>query len=488
MTFTETPFWILTCIVFGLWLVFRRNYRISIGLLLASSVVFYGYHQPALLLLIFAYCVVNWGVALLTERSRRPRLMLGLGVAFNLLLLGYWKYTPMLLVTWARLALALDLPTSPAPAGDWAIPFGISFYAFTGIAYMVDVFRRVTPAEGNFFRYTLSAMFFPHLVAGPILRPSDFLEKLRPETIPEGPEAPLEALHLLARGFFRKLVLADRLALAIDPFFQHVSDSSTAGAWALPFVYLYALQIYFDFAGYTDIARGLGLLFGYRWPDNFNLPYLATSVQDFWRRWHMTLSLFLRDYLYLPLGGNRQGRWRVCVNLMLTMLLGGLWHGASWSFMLWGGLHGGYLVIHRLWSSLPFRERLQARTGIASVLWRLACMILTFHSVCLAWCFFRLTRLSESLACVRKWYSFDADKLFVGGSADVSLWLMLGLYACMVLAGRVIVRRLPSLGSAQAVHTPLARGFQWGFCAALLVLAVLLSPGGDKPPFIYFQF
>jgi D-alanyl-lipoteichoic acid acyltransferase DltB (MBOAT superfamily) len=306
--------------------------------------------------------------------------------------------------------------------------------------------------------------------------------------MPAGPETPLEALHLLARGFFRKLVLADRLALARDPFFQHVADSSTAGAWALPFVYLYALQIYFDFAGYTDIARGLGLLFGYRWPDNFNLPYLATSVQDFWRRWHMTLSLFLRDYLYLPLGGNRQGRWRVCLNLMLTMLLGGLWHGASWSFMLWGGLHGGYLIIHRIWSSLPFRERLQASTGIVSGLWRLACMLVTFHSVCLAWCFFRLTRLSGSLACVRKWYSFDADKLFVGGSADVSLWLMLGLYACMVLAGHLIVRRLPSLSSARTAPTSLARGFQWGFCAALLVLAVLLSPGGDKPPFIYFQF
>jgi len=355
MTFTESPFWILTAAVFGLWLVFPRNYRASIALLLTSSVIFYGYHKPVLLLLILAYCLVNWGAGLLTEHSSRPRLVLGIGVAFNLLVLGYWKYTPMLLATWARMAVSFELPSAAAPAGDWVIPFGISFYAFTGIAYMVDVYRRVTPAEPSFFRYTLSAMFFPHLVAGPILRPSDFLEKLRPATMPDRPEAPLEALHLLSRGFFRKMVLADRIALAIDPFFQHVADASTAGVWSLPYVYLYALQIYFDFAGYTDIARGLGLLFGFRWPENFDMPYLARSVQEFWRRWHMTLSLFLRDYLYLPLGGSRCGLLRTCCNLMLTMLLGGLWHGASWSFMLWGGLHGCYLIINRLWSGWPFR-------------------------------------------------------------------------------------------------------------------------------------
>ena len=158
--------------------------------------------------------------------------------------------------------------------------------------------------------------------------------------MPTRPLEPAEGAFLIARGFFKKLVLADSIAVAIDPFFANVSDPSTAGVWALPYIYLYALQIYFDFSGYTDIARGLGLWFGFRWPENFNWPYLATSVQDFWRRWHMTLSRFLRDYLYIPLGGSRGGPLRVAAALMVTMLLGGLWHGASWSFMLWGGLHG----------------------------------------------------------------------------------------------------------------------------------------------------
>jgi D-alanyl-lipoteichoic acid acyltransferase DltB (MBOAT superfamily) len=401
--------------------------------------------------------------------------------------LGYWKYTPLLLRTAARLALALDLPAAPVPPGDWLIPFGISFYAFTGIAYLVDVYRRVTPVETNFLRYTLSAMFFPHLVAGPILRPDEFLTQLRPGTMPTRPEAPLEAIQLLARGFFKKMVLADRIALAVDPFFAHVADTTTAGVWSLPYVYLYALQIYFDFSGYTDIARGLGLLFGFRWPDNFNLPYLASSVQDFWRRWHITLSRFLKDYLYIPLGGSRHGRWSTARNLMLTMLLGGLWHGASWSFMLWGGLHGLYLIIYQMWSGTRLRERLQ--TGGVGGWWRVLSVVLTFHCICLAWCFFRLSVLGESLACVQKWFVFDADKVFVGGVHDWSLWLLLALYGGLVWAVRQC-GKLPPLAHwrARPALAPLVGGFQWGAGVTLLLLAILLSPGGEAPPFIYFQF
>jgi alginate O-acetyltransferase complex protein AlgI len=489
MTFTEVPFWTLTAAVFCLWLAVRHNYRATIAVLLAGSIVFYGYHYWPLLFLIFAFCLIDWTTALWVERSRRPRLALGVGVTFNLLVLGYWKYTPLLLRTFARLAASAGLPlTVPAP-GDWIIPFGISFYSFTGIAYMVDVYRRVTPAERSLLRYTLSAMFFPHLVAGPILRPDEFLTKLRPEEMPTRTEAPLEAVFLLARGLFKKMVLADRIALAADPFFTHIGDISTAGVWALPYVYLYALQIYFDFSGYTDIARGLGLLFGFRWPDNFDRPYLATSVQDFWRRWHITLSRFLKDYLYVPLGGNRHGGWRTCLNLMITMLLGGLWHGASWSFMIWGGLHGAFLIVNRLWAATSLRQRLRGLSGLPRLLWQLACVALTFHCVCAAWCFFRLTDFTQSLTCIGKCFAFHGDKLFAGASGDVSLWLLLGLYGVLAWAlGRC--GRLPAWDGllAGARPAPLARGFLWGFSVTLLLLALLLSPGGDAPPFIYFQF
>jgi D-alanyl-lipoteichoic acid acyltransferase DltB (MBOAT superfamily) len=506
MSFTDLPFLVLLATVYLLWLCCRAHYRLCCAMLLTSSLIFYGYHQKWLLALLLVYCAVNWAVGCWLTRGSWPRVALAIGVAFNLLVLSYWKYTPLILRTLA----GFDLDVA-VPANDWAIPFGISFYAFTGIAYMVDVYRKVTPAEMSFWRYTLSAVFFPHLVAGPILRPDDFLTKLKPETLPARTEEPFEALMLLARGYFKKAVLADRIAIAIDPFFAHVAGAGTEGVWALPYVYLYAFQIYFDFSGYTDIARGLGLLFGYRWPDNFNLPYLAASVQDFWRRWHITLSLFLKDYLYVPLGGSRHGWWRTNLNLMVTMLLGGLWHGASWSFLLWGGIHGAMLVGHRCWqwlsravsggvvsgakdpqpatthhsSLMTHQAPLTIRHSLLTWMWHAFCVLLTFHGVCLAWCFFRLTVLSQSLTCVAKWFVFDPDKMFVGAAADPSLWLLLigyGILVGTVAAWKALVAR------PQTDWSPLTRGVAWGGCAALLVLAAVLSPGGEKPPFIYFQF
>ncbi|HZY89505.1 MAG TPA: MBOAT family O-acyltransferase [Gemmataceae bacterium] len=489
MTFTEPAFLWLLLATYGLWLLVRRREPAAVGLLLTASLVFYGHKHWGLLPLLLGCCVADWAVALWVARGRRPRTALAVGVTLNLLLLAYYKYTPLLVETAAR---AAGLRLSPQALGTlegWRVPFGISFYAFTGIAYMVDVYRRVTPAERSLVRYVLSAAFFPHLVAGPILRPNEFLAKLRPGQVPQRPEAPLEAFGLLARGLFKKLVLADRIALAIDPFFVHVNEPATAGVWALPYVYLYAWQIYFDFSAYTDIARGLGLLFGYRWPDNFHLPYLAESVAEFWRRWHVTLSRFLRDYLYVPLGGSRRGRWRTGVNLLATMLLGGLWHGASWSFLLWGGLHGSFLVLHRAWCLCPLRDALAAVTGWRRGLWRGCCVLLTFHGVCLAWCFFRLTALGESLACVRKWVAFDGDKRLVGGAADPSLWLALAGYGLAVAlaaaSGRLEVWARLRSGPAGAA---LWHGFQWGCRVAVLLLAALLAPGGAAPPFIYFQF
>jgi D-alanyl-lipoteichoic acid acyltransferase DltB (MBOAT superfamily) len=484
MTFTELRFWWLAAIAYVFWLIWRRSYGRRIAVLIIASVVFYGYHLWRLLPLIASYCVVDWAAALWLARSSRPRLGLSLGVAFNLGVLGYWKYTPLLL----RTARGLGVPISVPAITEWEIPFGISFYAFTGIAYLVDVYRSQVSADKNFWRYTLSAIFFPHLVAGPILRPNEFLTRLTPEQMPECSSAHLEALFLVARGLFRKMVLADRIADAIDPFFAHVAAPATAGVWSLPYIYLYALQIYFDFSGYTDIARGLGLLFGFRWPENFNRPYLAASVQEFWQRWHITLSRFLRDYLYIPLGGSRQGPLRTSINLLITMLLGGLWHGASWSFMIWGGLHGLYLVVHRAWSRSRWRSLLPT-TGLPVLVIRLAAVALTFHCVVFAWCFFRLTVFSASLVCIEKAFVFEPGKMFFGGTHDLSLGLLLTAYGLLAwLASSA--RRWPWLldTPARLALLPALRGFLWGFAAGLLILAVLLSPQGERPPFIYFQF
>ena len=487
MNFIEPGFRYFAPVVFVLWLLCRRREDWQVGLLLSASLIFYAIHQWKLLPILLGCVFVDWAVALWLGHTRRPRAVLAVGVGFNLTLLAFYKYTPLLLATAAGLLGRLDLtPPFAIPDGKWSIPFGISFYSFTGVAYLVDVYRHATPAQRSLVRYALSAVFFPHLVAGPILRPDEFLTQLRPGRMPRASLVPAEAAWLLARGFFQKMVLADRISLAIDPFFVHVGDPTTAGVWALPYVWLYALQIYFDFSAYTDIARGLGLLFGYRWPINFDWPYLAVSVADFWRRWHITLSRFLRDYLYIPLGGSRRGWWRTNLNLMITMLLGGLWHGASWSFLLWGGLHGSYLVAHRVWLLCPWRDRLARMTGPTELLWRGACIVLTFHAVCLAWCFFRLTVLADSLACVGKCLVFDTDKIWVAGAADASLWAALIAFPALGFIGGQAQHWLKE--RSRPVPAPLLRGFAWSFSLALLLLALLLSPSGDAPAFIYFQF
>jgi alginate O-acetyltransferase complex protein AlgI len=488
MTFVEIPFVAFFGVVYALWFACRRHYNANLFLLLAASLVFYGYHRWSLLFLVLAYCLVDWAVGYWMQRSGRPTLVLAIGVGFNLLVLGYWKYAPMLAATAAELARISGIVAPPMPSSDWTIPFGISFYSFTGIAYMVEVYRGTVPPERHLGRFCLYKMFFPQLVAGPILRPRDFLAHLQPGAMPTRVEAPLEASLLLARGYFKKLVLADRIALGIDPFFSNVSTSATEGVWALPYVYLYALQIYFDFSGYTDIARGLGLLFGFRWPLNFDAPYLATSITDFWRRWHITLSEFLRDYLYVPLGGNRGSRWRTYLNLMLTMLLGGLWHGASWSFMLWGALHGTLLTVHRMWSGCQTRRWVAAQAGVTGLVFRWLSIGLTFHCVCAAWCFFRLTVLNQSLACLKHWIRFDADKMFVGGSGDVSIWALLGVYFLGSWIAQSLANQAKIALERRWFDAPLTQGLLWGSAVALILLSLCLSPGGAVQPFIYFQF
>jgi alginate O-acetyltransferase complex protein AlgI len=489
VSFTDKSFLYFLPIFYVLWLATRRHHTAKLVAMLVGSLVFYSFNRWWTLPIILAFSVVDWATARAIAKTRQPFYPLVAGVTFNLGLLCYWKYTPLAVHTLAGLFGWKLTGDDIGLAGNWVIPIGISFYSFSGISYMVDVYRGLTPSEPSLLGYSLFTSFFPHLVAGPILRAREFLVHLRPEELPDRPIDPWEGTFLMARGYFKKAVLADSIAVAIDPFFAHVGDPSTAGVWSLPYVYLYALQIYFDFSGYTDIARGLGLWFGFRWPENFNLPYFATSVQDFWRRWHMTLSRFLRDYLYIPLGGNRGGFWRTSATLVVTMLLGGLWHGASWSFAVWGALHGLFLVANRHWGQTLLHVRLANLSGQAARIWTMVRIVLTFHAVCFAWCFFRLTDIRDSFACIGKWFLFDADKMFAGGSGSTSLWLAIAAYLAAAACAMIVTRHgsistFPRLVAA----LPFARGASWGVAISMLMLAFLLAPGGDKPPFIYFAF
>jgi alginate O-acetyltransferase complex protein AlgI len=313
--------------------------------------------------------------------------------------------------------------------------------------------------------------FFAHLVAGPIVRASEFVPQLDERPDPRYVETS-EAFMLIFRGLFKKVVISSYMATVVDPVFALPSGrSSWEVLWA---IYAYAIQIYADFSGYTDMAIGLALLLGIRFPQNFDSPYRALSLQDFWRRWHMTLSRWLRDYLYIPLGGNRGSELFTYRNLFLTMVIGGLWHGANWTFVIWGAIHGGFLVGERV---VKKAWAVRGAIGLPPRLVRVLQWILTFNVVCLAWVFFRAPNLSDALAVLERLVSFG------GSSALVTGLLMFTIVA--MLASQFVPQRIPTQITVQ--FSKLAPVVQMLALGAVLVLIDALGPEGIAP-FIYFQF
>src|SRR5687767_15339429 len=434
--------------------------------ILVASHLFYGWVDWRWVLLLVASSIVNTFAAQVIARTpsqvTRRRALIA-AVAFDLGLLGVFKYLGFFV---SELDGALDSIGlgSPLPLVQIVLPIGISFFTFQAISYVVDVYRGVTPAASLVDVAILQA-FFPHLVAGPIVRANELLPQLR---TPRDPRAVLAgpALFMIVGGLLKKTVIADELARrVVDPVYSDPSAHS-AGELTLAF-YGFAAQIYCDFSGYTDMAIGLALLLGYQLPQNFNRPYLALSVRDFWRRWHMTLSRWLRDYLYIPLGGNRHGSRRTYRNLMLTMLLSGLWHGAAWTFVIWGGIHGTALSVER-WG----RERWVGFRLPAWLAW-----LVTFHVVCLAWVFFRAPDLGTA-------FDVLGGLGLSGPSPLVTLPLVL-----LVVTG-VAIQALPPAwwrdAEAWLVTRPIA--LQGAAVGAVIVAADAAVGQQGVAPFIYFQF
>ncbi len=367
--------------VLGFHLLRRAPFRVAIGWLVLASLLYYGWWNPPDLLVIGASCIANFFLGRHISKhlnTRRAKIVLALGVAANLSVIGYYKYAGLFAKTWDALTGAgLAIP-------DLFMPLGISFFTFQQIAYLVDAHRGET-REYHFTDYLLFVTFFPQLIAGPIVHHKEMLPQFQ-----RGRGRGVRSLDLsigmsyISIGLFKKVVMADYLARTATPLFALAASGdrplTMSEGWAAALAY--ALQIYFDFSGYSDMAIGSARLFGIRLPLNFHSPYKATSVADFWRRWHITLSRFLRDYLYIPLGGNRKGIPRRYANLMITMLLGGLWHGAGWTFALWGALHGLYLCINNAWAWLRHRLSL-------APLPRPLAIALTFLAVLVAWVPFR---------------------------------------------------------------------------------------------------
>jgi alginate O-acetyltransferase complex protein AlgI len=434
--------------------------------ILLASYVFYAAWDWRFVSLLIAVTVVSQGGATLISRirgERKRRRMLVITLLFLLGLLAWFKYYGFFATSLANLLGTVGLG-APLPLLQVVLPVGISFFTFQAVSYVMDVYRGdlepATPIDAAVY-----LAFFPHLVAGPIVRASEFVPQLRRPRDPRQVEG-ARAFTLIASGLFKKGVVANLLATSlVDPVFS--TPSAHSAGEIIVAIYGYAVQIYADFSGYTDMAIGLALLLGFRFPDNFDRPYTAVSLQDFWRRWHMTLSRWLRDYLYIPLGGNAGSQRRTQRNLLLTMILGGLWHGAAWTFVIWGAIHGlGMAVERRLfadgrgWSSNPIVAR-----------------IITFHIVCFAWVFFR----AGSLPAVG---TILSRALTAWGEAPLVTPLIV-----LVIVAAIAVQFIPRdvgrrLQVAFSHYGPLAQG---AVLAVALLVTDALGPQGVAP-FIYFQF
>ncbi len=447
--------------------------------MVAASAVFYGWWDWRFLGLLAGSILGNWALAALLYRLDRQRellrrLLSALAVTLNLALLGFFKYYGFFSLAVLD-ALAAEPTAPPLPLLNIVLPVGISFFTFQALSYVVDVSRgKLEPV--NLLDVAVFLSFFPQLVAGPIVRASEFLPQLSSQSRSD-PIMSHEAAWLIGRGLFKKVVISSYLAQTIvDPVFASTSVASRADLWLA--MYSYAIQIYADFSGYTDIAIGLALLLGFRFPQNFDNPYRATSIRDFWRRWHQTLSRWLRDYLYIPLGGSRKGKILTYRNLMLTMVLGGLWHGAAWTFVSWGAIHGIVLAIERLSTERPRRGRTELAQSPAFQPLR---WFVTFHIVCLAWIFFRAGSLNQALDFLTGLIQAPPT----GSSIQPSQILLL----ILIIVGALIFQLAPPnfgerIRSSLSRQHPVSQGAALG---AWFALVVALGPQGVSP-FIYFQF
>jgi alginate O-acetyltransferase complex protein AlgI len=441
--------------------------RATAAFLILSSLFFYGWWDWHYLFLFGFSILFNFGWSLLIVprqshdplRERRRRFLLGVGIVVNIALLGYFKYRAFVVgsVVWILHA-------------HWRLhavmlPLAVSFFTFEQITFLTSIYRG-EPGARDFVSYCLFIAFFPHLIAGPIVRYEEIYPQLNRNTNFRLTAPNLaEGLMIFAIGLFKKVIIADTFRLIVNPLFDRVALISFFDAWggALAF----ALEIYFDFSGYSDMAIGLARMFGVRFPENFDSPYKARSVIEFWRRWHITLSFFLRDYLYIPLGGNRRGEFRRYLNLSATMLLGGLWHGANWTFVMWGALHGAFLSINHLWADS--KRRLPDAAAWA----------LTFVGVTAAWVFFRAPTFARAglfLAGMTGFngFAFSAVEYSIGWREISRIGIGLALVLFCPNRQTIVSWRWDN---------------DWLYASAFAVLAGLSIMGmSNPPPFIYFQF
>ena len=475
MIFSEPRFLLFFVLVFGAHWLLRSN-QLRKYLLLAASLYFYGCWDVRFLALIVGCATVDYlvgiGLGRAHARGSDGKGWIYLSLAYNLGTLGFFKYFNFFAASGATFLGWLGLPVSEVTLSI-VLPVGISFFTFQAMSYTIDVYRRQLEPVRSYSDFLLFVTFFPQLVAGPIVRASTFLPQLNTKRRWATVDVH-DALGQFLSGFVKKAVVADLIAQPVDTVFAAPGEFGALSIVVA--VCCYAVQIYCDFSGYSDMAIGSSRLLGYELCENFRFPYLATNITDFWRRWHMSLSTWLRDYLYISLGGNRGSRWFTYRNLLLTMVLGGLWHGAGWTFVIWGAIHGVALVVHKEWvrcvgaGKLPVVSRL-----------------LTLYTVLLAWIFFRAANFADAWLMVQAWLGLGSP-----GTRIVPLWTP-------VAGWPLLPRFLLVMGGLAAVHWLTSRNTHLWLRARLpawlitllfgVISAIALSFVPQQArPFIYFQF
>lgn len=439
--------------------------------LLIASYVFYGWWDARFLLLLALTTIVDYWVGLrvaASEQEAHRRRILALSVVVNLTILGFFKYFAFFADSARELAATLGMDLSPV-ALTIVLPVGVSFYTFQSMSYTIDVFRRRMEPVTALDEFALYVAFFPQLVAGPIERATRLLPQFQTERPSLSVERIQTGIALIVFGLVQKVVIADSAAPVVNRIFG-LADASSWKSLVVATL-AFGLQIYGDFAGYSNIARGTARLLGIDLMHNFRQPYLSRNITEFWRRWHISLSSWLRDYLYVPLGGNKRGRRRTYVNLIIVMALGGLWHGAALTFVVWGLLHGVFLAVHRVVGKendkAPYRP----------LHWHdIAGMLVTFAAVNVAWVFFRADSVGSALTFIRRVVTFQE------GFFDILDATMISVLLSAALLLDLIERRF--VGRPRELHHPLRLGLAVG----VGVSAVLIASGSEIVPFIYFQF
>lgn len=495
----------------------KKNQQLAISWLAFASLFFYGWWNPSYLFLLLASIIFNFILGkkiFLTKQSseKKAKYYLILGITANISLLVYYKYLGFLIEN------INGFSNHKLPVPDIILPLGISFFTFTQIAFLIDTYQGLAK-EFKTFHYTLFVTYFPHLIAGPVLHHKEMMPQFsNSATYHFNWENMATGFSIFFIGLFKKLILADDIAGYAKPVFDAAAASQPiplldnwGGALA------YSFQLYFDFSGYSDMAIGLSLLFGIKLPLNFNSPYKSMSIVEFWRRWHITLSRFLRDYVYITLGGNRHGNFRRYSNLMITMLLGGAWHGANWTFIVWGGLHGFYLLINHYWQASSFR--FLSSNKIVSLIAEKIYLLITFVAIVIAWVVFRADNLTAAQLILEgmfgqhgirmplKWFNhsenikqwlvlhgveFGNSQTFNASKLPLRLLICFLIVWCMPNTQEIFLRFRPALAMGN-ISKAQKKWWQWQPNQIWLIIVTLIAVSGilslgELSEFIYFQF